>query len=171
MKIRKFFAGSSRDALRMVREALGPDAVVLSNRAIDGGVELVALAENDLASLAHLSEHAAPRTSTPQPMRPQPRTSEEVRPYNDTRQPATYPNRALPDPFASTFGAPAAIADQQAYAHAAQATRTLSFVKAPQKTLSIRRPSIWRLAVTFWSIRQIPQRSFARPCPMSGLMG
>ncbi|CAB3778583.1 flagellar biosynthesis protein FlhF [Pararobbsia alpina] len=52
MKIRKFIAGSSREALRLVREALGDDAVVLSNRAIEGGVELVALAEGELASLA-----------------------------------------------------------------------------------------------------------------------
>jgi flagellar biosynthesis protein FlhF len=52
LKIRKFIAGSSREALRLVREALGDDAVVLSNRAIEGGVELVALAEGELASLA-----------------------------------------------------------------------------------------------------------------------
>jgi flagellar biosynthesis protein FlhF len=36
----------------MVRNALGPDAVILSNRSIDGGVEILALAGEDMASLA-----------------------------------------------------------------------------------------------------------------------
>jgi flagellar biosynthesis protein FlhF len=61
LKIRKFIAGSSREALRLVREALGDDAVVLSNRAIEGGVELVALAEDELASLASPTEDSARR--------------------------------------------------------------------------------------------------------------
>jgi flagellar biosynthesis protein FlhF len=43
---------SSREAWRLVREALGPDAVILSNRTVDGGVEILALANDDMASLA-----------------------------------------------------------------------------------------------------------------------
>ena len=51
MNIRKFIAATSRDALRLVREALGADAVVLSNRTLDdGSVEIVALADSDLAA-------------------------------------------------------------------------------------------------------------------------
>ncbi|MFD1558543.1 flagellar biosynthesis protein FlhF [Paraburkholderia silviterrae] len=53
MNIRKFIGGTSRDALRLVREALGADAVVLSNRTLDdGNVEIVALADSDLAAIA-----------------------------------------------------------------------------------------------------------------------
>ncbi|WP_028212023.1 flagellar biosynthesis protein FlhF [Paraburkholderia mimosarum] len=53
MNIRKFIGGTSRDALRLVREALGADAVVLSNRTLDdGSVEIVALADRDLAAIA-----------------------------------------------------------------------------------------------------------------------
>ncbi|WP_353192862.1 flagellar biosynthesis protein FlhF [Pandoraea pnomenusa] len=52
MKIRKFFAGTCRDALRQIREEIGPDAVVLSNRSVANGVEIVALAEEDLDELA-----------------------------------------------------------------------------------------------------------------------
>ncbi|MFP6557562.1 flagellar biosynthesis protein FlhF [Paraburkholderia sp. B3] len=53
MNIRKFIGGTSRDALRLVREALGADAVVLSNRTLDDGtVEIVALADSDLAAIA-----------------------------------------------------------------------------------------------------------------------
>ncbi|WP_206950716.1 flagellar biosynthesis protein FlhF [Trinickia acidisoli] len=53
MNIRKFIGATSRDALRLVREALGADAVVLSNRTNDdGSVEIVALADTDFAHIA-----------------------------------------------------------------------------------------------------------------------
>src|SRR4051794_37872704 len=52
MNVRKFAAGTSREALRMVREALGPDAVILSNRSVNGAVEILALAGEDMSSLA-----------------------------------------------------------------------------------------------------------------------
>ncbi len=52
MNVKKFTAQTSREALRKVREALGPDAVILSNRAISGGVEILALASEDISSLA-----------------------------------------------------------------------------------------------------------------------
>lgn len=112
MKIRKFFAGSSREALRLVREALGPDAVVLSNRAIDGGVELVALAENDLATLAQPGSPAESREAG----------------YSAPRTPAAPISRApqgsaLPDPFASTFGAPAASVDHPSHYTSAPASQ------------------------------------------------
>lgn len=42
MKIKRFVAQDMRQALRMVREALGEDAVILSNKSVDGGVELTA---------------------------------------------------------------------------------------------------------------------------------
>lgn len=42
MKIKRFVAQDMRQALRMVREALGEDAVILSNKTIEGGVELTA---------------------------------------------------------------------------------------------------------------------------------
>lgn len=42
MKIRRFFAPDMRQALRQVREVLGAEAVILSNKSVDGGVELVA---------------------------------------------------------------------------------------------------------------------------------
>ncbi|MDY0978239.1 flagellar biosynthesis protein FlhF [Massilia sp. CFBP9012] len=52
MKVKKFTAATSRDALRKVREALGPDAVILSNRPVDGQVEILALDNDDVASLS-----------------------------------------------------------------------------------------------------------------------
>lgn len=52
MNVKKFFAKSSRDALRVIREKLGPDAVLLSNRAVDGGVEILALSGEEISGLA-----------------------------------------------------------------------------------------------------------------------
>ena len=51
MNVKKFIAGSSRDAWRQVREALGPDAVILSNRNTEDGVEILAMANEDMSSL------------------------------------------------------------------------------------------------------------------------
>ena len=49
MIVRRFQAASTREALREVREALGPDALILSNRRLPaGGVELVAMSESTL---------------------------------------------------------------------------------------------------------------------------
>lgn len=42
MKIRRYLAPDLRQALRQVREAQGPDAVILSTRRLDGEVEVVA---------------------------------------------------------------------------------------------------------------------------------
>ncbi|MET3130548.1 flagellar biosynthesis protein FlhF [Oxalobacteraceae bacterium GrIS 1.11] len=62
MNVKKFTAPTAREALRKVREALGPDAVILSNRPLDGVVEILALA-NDEA----LAESAPEPARRPQP--------------------------------------------------------------------------------------------------------
>ncbi|HEU4853594.1 MAG TPA: flagellar biosynthesis protein FlhF [Telluria sp.] len=66
MNVKKFTAPTAREALRKVREALGPDAVILSNRPVDGVVEILALANDDVASISS----PAPDTEMAQP-RPQ----------------------------------------------------------------------------------------------------
>lgn len=47
MKIKRFVAPDMRSVLRMVREEQGPDAVILSNRPVTGGVEVVAATDYD----------------------------------------------------------------------------------------------------------------------------
>ena len=60
LNIRKFVGATSRDALRLVREALGSDAVVLSNRTNeDGTVEIVAVADSDLSAITPRSQEGA----------------------------------------------------------------------------------------------------------------
>lgn len=63
MNVKKFTAATSREALRKVRDALGPDAVILSNRPVDGVVEILALDNDDVASLAS----PAPESEMAQP--------------------------------------------------------------------------------------------------------
>ena len=47
MNIRRFVAADMRSALQLVRQAHGPDAVILSNRRTDEGVEIVAASNYD----------------------------------------------------------------------------------------------------------------------------
>ncbi len=47
MKIKRYFSKNMREAIRKVREEQGPDAVILSNRKVDGGVEIVAAIDFD----------------------------------------------------------------------------------------------------------------------------
>jgi flagellar biosynthesis protein FlhF len=89
--IKKFHAQTTRDALRQVRDALGANAIILSNRQVAGGVEIIAVADMDMAALAAQAEPAlwrdsAPRaraaaapSPAPKPPRPTP-TLEEARP-------------------------------------------------------------------------------------------
>ena len=42
MNVKRYLSTSMQDALRMVREDLGPDAVILSNTRVDEGIEIVA---------------------------------------------------------------------------------------------------------------------------------
>ncbi|MBB5400610.1 flagellar biosynthesis protein FlhF [Paraburkholderia youngii] len=91
MNIRKFVGATSRDALRLVREALGPDAVVLSNRTMDdGSVEIVALADSDLAAITPKAREGAASMAGPRGLSTAP-----MNPYAS----------AMPDVFSSVFGA------------------------------------------------------------------
>jgi len=90
MNVKKFTAATSRDALRKVREALGPDAVILSNRPVDGIVEILALANDDVASMASPSAESgmdAPRPAL-QHLEPAPAAAAPA--------PQSYANRRAP---------------------------------------------------------------------------
>ena len=57
MNVRKFIAATARDALRKVKETLGPDAIILSNRGIPGGVEIMAVAARDMEMIVPTREY------------------------------------------------------------------------------------------------------------------
>ncbi len=65
MNAKKFIANNAREALRKIKESLGSDAVILSNRAIPGGVEILAVAQKDL-------DEAAPSFSQAQNLQQEP---------------------------------------------------------------------------------------------------
>lgn len=58
MKIRRYIAKDMRQALNQVREAQGPDAVILSSRRTDDGVEVVAAIDFDAEAVISQSGHA-----------------------------------------------------------------------------------------------------------------
>lgn len=66
MKIKKYFAADMRQALRAIREDQGPDAVILSNRTLAGGVEIAVAIDYDVD---------APRAAAPMPPPDQDATS------------------------------------------------------------------------------------------------
>jgi len=53
VNVKRYFARTAREAMSRVRAELGEDAIVLKNRPVDGGVEILALAESDLAADGH----------------------------------------------------------------------------------------------------------------------
>ena len=47
MKVKRIFAPDMRQAMRRVRDEIGPDAVIISNHRVAGGVEVVAAREDE----------------------------------------------------------------------------------------------------------------------------
>jgi flagellar biosynthesis protein FlhF len=68
MKIKRYFANDMRQAIRMVRDEQGPDAVILSNRRVDGGIEIVAAVDYDESLVSRMAaqqvRQESPRVET-----------------------------------------------------------------------------------------------------------
>ncbi len=69
MKLKRFFASDIRQAIKLVREELGPDAVILSNRSVDGGVEIVSAVDYDEALMRGESEASSTTHQGATPMK------------------------------------------------------------------------------------------------------
>ncbi|HZV54233.1 MAG TPA: flagellar biosynthesis protein FlhF [Rhodocyclaceae bacterium] len=69
MTVKRFVAPSAREALRRVKEELGPDAIVVANKSVPGGVEITAMSADRLDALA---VEAAPRPAAQPASRPAP---------------------------------------------------------------------------------------------------
>ncbi|MDA8362291.1 MAG: flagellar biosynthesis protein FlhF [Gammaproteobacteria bacterium] len=70
MRIQRFFAPNIRQAIRMVREEVGPDAVILSNTKVEGGVEIIAAVGYDEALLQRGEAGSTPSTAPAGPPKP-----------------------------------------------------------------------------------------------------
>lgn len=129
MNIRKFIGATSREAFRLVREALGPDAVVLSNRVTeDGSVEIVAVADGDLAKIspkaaAQHREMKLRESAGNHQLLTQPQSQSQPR-SNSNASSNPYANG---DVFSSVFGAnPEPLDDLEPEAQADDASRTMA---------------------------------------------
>ena len=114
MNVRKFIAATARDALRKVKELLGPDAIILSNRAIPGGVEIMAVAAAEMemivptrsrdeerghqddytVRLSSSAQEAVAARSAPPPLSPRPAPLFSPRPAPRIERPAVEPPAA-----------------------------------------------------------------------------
>ncbi|MCD0505223.1 flagellar biosynthesis protein FlhF, partial [Bordetella petrii] len=59
MNISRFIGASSREVMRQVREALGPDALIVSNRKVPEGVEVLATLDEPQSAPAAAPQRAA----------------------------------------------------------------------------------------------------------------
>ncbi|MEK8090549.1 flagellar biosynthesis protein FlhF [Thermithiobacillus plumbiphilus] len=132
MKIKRFYAESSREALRQVKEALGPDAVILSNRQVEGGVEIITAIDFDEAAL--LEEEAREAAPAPTPVAaPVPARREEA--------PTARPSKA--DQYAN-LGVPVAVTDaaeeQVSFAARLKSVQDKTTKPAPRATPAMSTP-------------------------------
>ena len=70
MKVKRYFASSMRSALDMIKQEQGPDVLILSNRKVDGGVELITadeLTEQEAEQLAARGDAGRQQRADSQP--------------------------------------------------------------------------------------------------------
>ncbi len=65
MNVKRFTARTSRDALTLVRQAFGEDAVVLSTKPCSEGVEVLAMAPESIQQIERLSASSMPAAQAP----------------------------------------------------------------------------------------------------------
>lgn len=63
MTIKRFYAETARECLRKVKDELGPDAIVVSNKAVEGGVEITAMSADSLDALSRQATTDVPARS------------------------------------------------------------------------------------------------------------
>ena len=93
MKISRFFGLNSRDVMRQVRQVLGPDALIVSNRSVDGGIEVLATVDGAFDEAAGQAPQPPQQHASQQA--PQPATHHA--PYQE-QTPAVMPPTAYPAP-------------------------------------------------------------------------
>lgn len=116
MNVRTFFSPNTRDALRQVRDALGADALILSNRRVEGGVEIMAVADREMQALTYSNLAPASRLAGRAPVAP-----ESLAAILPRRQSAAVAAQATPAPtirrprFETLQSPPSAVTGAAAY--------------------------------------------------------
>src|SRR5688500_6580971 len=98
MRTHRFVGATSREVLNKVKQALGNDALIVSNRAHEGGIEVVAMAAVEMMDEPASVKPAAPAAPKPAAPAPTQRTLYISEP------------ESLEDVFAEAPAAPAPIA-------------------------------------------------------------
>jgi flagellar biosynthesis protein FlhF len=126
MKIKRYTAASMRAALALVRAEQGPDAVILSSRRSDDGIEVIAAVDYDEALFmeANRQRISAPAAAAPMTAAPMPAAPTPVAPM---RAPLMSAARAAPARAAPAKAAPTPAAAEKA----AAATPVRVLVPAP----------------------------------------
>jgi flagellar biosynthesis protein FlhF len=86
MNVKRFTARTSRDALTLVRQAFGEDAVVLSTKPCAEGVEVLAMAPESIQQIERLSASSMPGAQAPA-RAAAPRSKPAARPAAPVQQP------------------------------------------------------------------------------------
>ncbi|HLI18279.1 MAG TPA: flagellar biosynthesis protein FlhF [Rhodanobacteraceae bacterium] len=100
MKIKRFVAPGMRQAMKLVREDQGPDAVILSTRRLPEGIEMIAAIDYDEALMREAMARARPHVIAAKPA-PAPSDAETSAPAVESLPAATpmpAPMPAMPDP-------------------------------------------------------------------------
>lgn len=101
MNVKRFTARSSREALAMVRQALGEDAIVLSTKPSGDGVEVLAMAPESMQQIERMATDGAPAAApalSPTALAAQTRPAapaQRQRPSLASRTAAAMPTEAL----------------------------------------------------------------------------
>lgn len=125
MVVKKFHGSSTREVLRQVRDELGPDALILSNRQMpDGKIEIMAVADTDISSLAAPPAvpplRTTPRTDVPPAAAARPAPASGAKPPANTAptnktplnvQPPRPPAGAINRAVQRTYAVPPELSD------------------------------------------------------------
>jgi flagellar biosynthesis protein FlhF len=99
MNVKRYFAPTAREALRALKAELGADAIVLSNKAVENGVEILALAAEDVSALQTPPDTLfSGQAKTPTPMVSKPISLLEHLAQNGIEMPAK-PKTGMHPPF------------------------------------------------------------------------
>lgn len=103
MSVKRFVGPTSRDAMRLVRAALGENALILSNRSTPEGVEILAMADDTHSQLTGIpssvpTPNASPRPQPSPPSAPTRPTAPSQTPPARPAAPAAAPRPATPPP-------------------------------------------------------------------------
>lgn len=139
INVKRYYGRTAREALRLVKEELGPDAVVLSNRAVDGGVEILALPADEVGAVqASARPAAAPRAAAPAPA---PRAAAPAaRAAAPVARPAAMPRAAAP---VARVAAPSRVAPARPAASIHPAFAAAPRVSSPAQPVAVARPALF----------------------------